>query len=440
MSRPGAGGLGSDRAGLAVRRDRRPGAATGCSDSSSTAAGSRPWRNSSTRPAAARARSRLESGQSLARLWRHEGRFDEVRRLLRDEWARAADPSRTLRDLWMLDAEPVPIEMVRGVLDKAAGQAPDDDRVWLGRANLATWSGRFEEADRWLKACLERRPRDPAVWRARLDWARAAGRVDVAEQALSHLPADRLDPVEALELRAWFAAATGRPRGRAPCPGTLDRGGPRRRPAPGAARDPRLRSRRCRTAPANSAGARPRSTGPRKATARLLAIDVTTINLRTVARLAESLGRWFEARGWWSLVLRRAPDDREARAALDRLARRADPRPRGPSLTDLIVGPRRRPEVGAADLERSSPPSPRFPTTPRRPDSGSPTTTDGRRPDNSPRPWAVGSDCSTTTATAGSTSTASRGDRSRPRRGPVARGESMATACSATGATGRSRM
>ena len=33
-------------------------------------------------------------------------------------------------------------------VEKAARQAPDDDRVWLGRANLATWSGRLEEADR----------------------------------------------------------------------------------------------------------------------------------------------------------------------------------------------------------------------------------------------------------------------------------------------------
>ena len=39
------------------------------------------------------------------------------------------------------------------------GQAPDDDRVWLGRANLATWSGRFEEADRWLA----RLPRAPSA-------------------------------------------------------------------------------------------------------------------------------------------------------------------------------------------------------------------------------------------------------------------------------------
>src|SRR5262249_44362652 len=150
-----------------------------------------------------------ELGQALAGLRRYEGRFDEVKRLLRIEWARAADPARTLRDLWMLDAEPVPVEMVRGVLDQAASLAPDDDRVWLGRANLATWSGRLAEADRGLVACLDRRPRDPAVWRARLEWARAAGRVDVVEQALANLPADWLDPEVALEFHAWVAGQRG---------------------------------------------------------------------------------------------------------------------------------------------------------------------------------------------------------------------------------------
>ena len=33
-------------------------------------------------------------------------------------------------------------------LDRMARQAPEDDRVWLGRAALATASGRYDEADR----------------------------------------------------------------------------------------------------------------------------------------------------------------------------------------------------------------------------------------------------------------------------------------------------
>ena len=179
-----------------------------------------------------------ELGQALARLWRYEGRFDEVRRLLRVEWARALDPVRTLRDLWMLDAEPVPLEMVRGVLDEAAGRAPDDDRVWLGRANLATWSGRFEEADRWLARCLERRPRDPAVWRARLDWARAVRRVDVGRTGPRE-PAGRWGgPGRGPGTPRLVSRRTRRPPRGAPRPGAGCRAGTRQCPGPGAARDP----------------------------------------------------------------------------------------------------------------------------------------------------------------------------------------------------------
>ncbi len=282
----------------------------------------------------------VAAGEALARLLRLEGRYDEARRLLRDEWERAPDPTRTLRDLWMLDAEPVPFEMVRKVLDEAARQAPDDDRVWLGRANLATWSGRFDEADRWLTACLERRPTDPAVWHARLEWARAAGRSEVARQALAWLPADRIDPAEALDLHAWFAGERG------------DREGERLalerliEQEPGNARAlERLATLASEAGQADRAGVLRRRKAQvdqtRELYRKLLAIDARTVNLPTVARLAESLGRWFEARGWWSLDARVSPDNQEALAALVRLARRVDLRPLGPASPVLIAAPDR---------------------------------------------------------------------------------------------------
>jgi hypothetical protein len=40
-----------------------------------------------------------------------------------------------------------------------------------------------------------------------------------------------------------------------------------------------------------------------------------------LGRLAESLGRWFEARGWWTLALRQPAHAEEARAAMARLDR-----------------------------------------------------------------------------------------------------------------------
>ena len=52
------------------------------------------------------------------------------------------------------------------ISNQAASLAPDDDRVWLGRANLAIRTGAYDEAKRWLDACLKRRPEDVPVWRA----------------------------------------------------------------------------------------------------------------------------------------------------------------------------------------------------------------------------------------------------------------------------------
>jgi hypothetical protein len=54
-------------------------------------------------------------------------------------------------------------------------KAPADDRVWLGRANLAIRTGRNGEAAGWIDACRRLRPTDPAVVRAWLEWGREIG-------------------------------------------------------------------------------------------------------------------------------------------------------------------------------------------------------------------------------------------------------------------------
>lgn len=150
---------------------------------------------------------RPEIRDALVRLLRSEGRFAEARRLFIagfDEWP---DPIGALRALYRLDVDPYPLEGVRRYLDNAARQEPEDDRVWLGRAHFATQLGEFDEAERLLDACRERRPNDAAVWRARLEWGLAAGLPETVRDALPHLPAD---PAEAERLRAWFAARLGK--------------------------------------------------------------------------------------------------------------------------------------------------------------------------------------------------------------------------------------
>ena len=123
----------------------------------------------------------------------------------------------------------MPIEVIRAALEQAGKLAPDDDRVWLGKANLAIRIGSFEEAARWLDACLQRRPDDSAVWRVRLDWAVATGRVAEAREAISHLPVEDWNAMRSLTgSSAWLAARRGDVASERHCAGTPDRGRSRR--------------------------------------------------------------------------------------------------------------------------------------------------------------------------------------------------------------------
>jgi len=96
------------------------------------------------------------------------GRIDEARRLIEDRWEYldasgegALDAAiKLLRQHVELTSKDRPVEAVRTFLDQAARLDPDDDRVWLGRANLAIRTGALDEADRWLDACARRRPDD----------------------------------------------------------------------------------------------------------------------------------------------------------------------------------------------------------------------------------------------------------------------------------------
>jgi tetratricopeptide (TPR) repeat protein len=149
-----------------------------------------------------------DANRLLANILSLQGRVDEVRPLI-PELGMDRDPSVVLIRLWKLDSDPYPIEGVRAQLEEAAQQAPDDDRVWLGRANLAIRTGRYADAREWLEACRKSRPADPAVRRARLDWAVAADRPDELEAALSALAPHQLRPAEIFTLRAWLAARRG---------------------------------------------------------------------------------------------------------------------------------------------------------------------------------------------------------------------------------------
>jgi enediyne biosynthesis protein E4 len=145
------------------------------------------------------------------------GRIDEAERLIEDRWEHlnqkregALEPAiKLVRQHIELTLKGMPVETVRTFLDRSAKLDPDDDRVWLGRANLAIRTGAYEEAEWWLDACQRCRPNDVPVWDARLRWGMATNRTDVVQQALTHLPAPESNPVGLHQLNAWLARQRG---------------------------------------------------------------------------------------------------------------------------------------------------------------------------------------------------------------------------------------
>ena len=145
------------------------------------------------------------------------GRQDEATELLEDRWEYlnalgqgALDPAiKVLLRHVEVSTGAVAIDAVRTSLEEAAKLAPDDDRVWLGRANLAIRTGDVKDAERWLNQCEKKRPDDRAVWRARLEWAMATDRIDVVERALTHVPDVTSRPSDRHGINAWLAGHRG---------------------------------------------------------------------------------------------------------------------------------------------------------------------------------------------------------------------------------------
>ena len=120
--------------------------------------------------------------------------------------------ARSRRDLApALEPRPRAVSDRRGApeLEQAGSMAPDDDRVWLAQADLATRSGRLDEAGDWLTRCERAGPATPAVWRARLEWAQAAGQPEELMRAARHLPASSLPGGTVAGAVAWLAARSG---------------------------------------------------------------------------------------------------------------------------------------------------------------------------------------------------------------------------------------
>jgi hypothetical protein len=287
----------------------------------------------------------IELRHSLSQLLGKEGRFDEVRALIEQNWSALcqrdgpASPYAidSLRSHLSLDLESYAIGKLEAALDEAARRAPDDDRVRLGQAILAARSGRFDAAARGIDACLESRPGDPVVWRASLDLAMAADQPERADRALAHLNEDQVSPDFLLRLRAWLAAHGDDPAAeRAAVEALLAY-------SPGdAAALERLAVLEIRAGRTDRAAAwRARKAAldrARREYSHRLRHDFQA-EAAELARLAETLGRRFEARAFWTMLLATQPNHDEARAAMARLgtSEPAPGRPQPRPLTALLA-------------------------------------------------------------------------------------------------------
>lgn len=153
----------------------------------------------------------------LGAIYSQEGRLREALLLIEALWQRhdesgQAASETAIKQLWLyieLQSNRVPDETVRAILEQAGQVAPNDDRIWLWKADLAIRTRSYDQAAKWLDLCQQKRPEDPFVWRARLDWAVATGRAATAREVLKHLPAAESGSMHVEKLVAWFAAQRG---------------------------------------------------------------------------------------------------------------------------------------------------------------------------------------------------------------------------------------
>ncbi len=287
----------------------------------------------------------------LVPTWNELGRVDEAVRLVEARWQHlnergegALEPAIKLVRLHVdLTLKPTPVETIRAVLDRAARLARDDDRVWLGRANLAIRTGAYDEAERWLDACLRSRPEDVPIWRARLNWGMATNRIDAVRQAIGRIPASESTPTLVHRLRAFLAASRG------------DHATERREldrlseidPSEPTTLDRLVHLAEKDGHPARAADLRRKKADIDRLRARYVKLHERAQPLRDaaeMARLAEQLGRPFEARALLVLAVSEDPDRGDLRRDLARVTANppVDHIP-GQTLSDVLADERSRP-------------------------------------------------------------------------------------------------
>ena len=251
------------------------------------------------------------------------GRQDEATELIEDRWEYlnalgqgALDPAiKLLLRHVEVTTGAVPIDAVRTSLDEAAKLAPDDDRVWLGRANLAIRTGDMKDAERWLDQCEKKRPDDRAVWRARLEWAMATDRIDAVERAMTHMPDVASLSADRHRINAWLAGHRGdfaTERSELELLIAADPGDP-------SAFDRLIDLHKKASQPALAAEVFQNRNAVRELLGRYMMLHGRKQPIRDaeeLARIAEQLGRGFEARGFLTIAVFQEPGRKDLREKL----------------------------------------------------------------------------------------------------------------------------
>ena len=285
-------------------------------------------------------------GALLVPIFTQLGRMDEAQQLIEQRWeglnAKGEAASEQAIDVLRMHCDLTlrrnPVEEVRTYLEQAARMAPDDDRVWLGRANLAIRTGAYDDAKKWLDACRLRRPADVPVHRAWLSWGLATDQVDVVLDALAHLSVDDATSTEVHRLGAWFAARRS-----------------------DVERERKELDRLLESSPADLAALEKLSLLAEKSGQAARAAEIQRKKAEIagwraryeklhdrkqpirdaveMASLAEQLGRVFEARVFLTIAACADPQRDELRRSLERLSPRpcAGPKPSARSLADVLA-------------------------------------------------------------------------------------------------------
>ncbi len=303
----------------------------------------------------------IDARWALGEILLTEGRHDELRQLLEEigRVGKGRDRAVAMRELWRLDSVIVTAEDLKPTLDTALRENTEDTGIWLARAHLETQRGRYPEARAWLERYRDQAGTDSVVTRATLNWAIAAGNLAEAERAAAELKASELPTAERWRLAAWLAQKrTDRPAERATleqlmaadpsdtpslsrlAASLVELGETRKADDARRLLDQRLRQRK------------------QYRDLLIAASDpIPRDELRTRADLAEGLKRWVEARNWTLLILERAPGDREALKALERVARaqqaEREREPNGNALAALSALEWIRHETGLKANERA---------------------------------------------------------------------------------------